>query len=79
MRQFNRGSAAEVYNAFASKIICCAQKKENCSPHLPPLQQQQFNLLTFGMIPHITQERRAENNIHHTGRIEGTVRDAEKM
>lgn len=23
------------------------------------------------MIPHITQERRAEDNIHHTGRIEG--------
>lgn len=25
------------------------------------------------MIPHITQERRAENNIHHTGRIKGIV------
>ena len=25
--------------------------------------------LTFGMIPHITQERRVENNIHHTGRM----------
>lgn len=38
----------------------------------------QRGLLTFGMIPHITQERRAENNIHHTGRIKGIV-DEEKM
>lgn len=36
-------------------------------------------LLTFGMIPHITQERRVENNIHHTGRMTGAVVEAEKM
>jgi len=40
---------------------------------------EHFSVLTFGMIPHITQERRAENNIHHTGRIKGIVVDAEKM
>lgn len=48
--------------------------------NLPPWNStEQFGLLTFGMIPHITQERRAENNIHHTGRIKGIVVDAEKM
>lgn len=34
------------------------------------------------MIPHITQERRAEDNIHHTGRIEGlwqTQKRCERM
>ncbi|MEQ2192461.1 hypothetical protein XENOCAPTIV_011974 [Xenoophorus captivus] len=40
---------------------------------------EQFGVLTFGMIPHITQKRRAENNIHHTGRIKGSELDAKKM
>lgn len=39
----------------------------------------QSRVLTFGMIPHIIQERRAENNIHHTGRITVILVDAEKM
>lgn len=40
-----------------------ALKKKKCT--------DEFGWLTFGMIPHITQERRAEDNIHHTGRMEG--------
>lgn len=67
----NRYTAAHImqsFKALATKIMWHL-KTAACN----------FVLLTFGMIPHITQERRAENNIHHTGRIEGTVVDAEKM
>ena len=53
------------------------KKKENLPLEAAPAGLKR--VLTFGMIPHITQERRAENNIHHTGRIEGIVVDAEKM
>ena len=53
------------------------RKKENLPLEAAPAGLKR--VLTFGMIPHITQERRAENNIHHTGRIEGIVVDAEKM
>lgn len=57
--------------------VISLQRKQNLS--LKENSTEQFVLLTFGMIPHITQERRAENNIHHTGRIDGIVVDAEKM
>lgn len=60
-----------------------ALTRNSCSPAVTKTvwynRTEQFSLLTFGMIPHITQERRAEDNIHHTGRVEGTVVDAEMM
>lgn len=66
---YNGNETERAHDATSATL----RRKRSVQPETPT------SVLTFGMIPHITQERRAENNIHHTGRVKGTVVEAEKM